>query len=111
MNTAKIKAIFDRLAKEVCEIQDDPVRSTSDSETVSSHLPTIREGEVQPPKLVEASGQALHEITLITESEGIWSRSTVDDAVWEFSANIADLAADRRRAGIREAVAKVVKRF
>jgi len=111
MNTARIKAIFERLAKEVCEIQDDPVTSTRDSETAFSHLPTIRGGEIQPPKLVEACGQALHEIALITEPEGIWSRSTVDDAVWEFSANIVDLATDRRQAGIRDAIANVVKRF
>jgi hypothetical protein len=105
MNTAKIKAIFERLAKEVCEIQDDPARKPSPD------LPTLRGGEVQSAKLAEACGQALHEIALITEPEGIWTRSTVDDTVWEFVGNIADLNTDRREAGIRERVANIVKRF
>jgi hypothetical protein len=111
MNLGKIKQIFERLAKAISEIEDTPAPVEDDFTSEVPSLPTIRWGAVQSPRVVQVCGEARHELTEITDPEGVWSRSSVDDAVWNFTREIFDLPPGERQAGIRDAVADLVKRF
>ena len=96
MNTAKIKQAFERLAKTISDTEDQPTPIEDDLK--ESSLPTIRWGAVQSPRVAEACVQAVEEITAITNPEGAWSRSSVDDAVWSFKGQIVDLPREQRLA-------------
>jgi hypothetical protein len=76
----KIKQTFERLAKRIVEIEEGRSSEESQLEQRPLSLPTIRGGAVVQPELVEAGAQALDEITELTESGGLWSRSKAEIA-------------------------------
>jgi hypothetical protein len=80
-------------------------------EQTSPSFPTIRWGQVQHSVVVEACLQAVDELTVILEASGIWSSSSLDAAVWDFTERISELPLAQLEVGRRVAITEAVKRF
>lgn len=106
INAGTVKQALVGLAKRVVDIQDAP-RPEQDQ----ALLPTIRGGAIMPQRVVEACSQALRDITKLTDADGLWSRSSVDEVLWDFAHTVMDLAPEHRKDGIRAAIEEAVKRF
>ena len=110
MNVGRVKQILAGLAKTITEILNAPSPEESQLKRPVV-LPTIRRGAIMPQRVAEACSQALDDITKITEPDGLWSRSSVDEVVWDFALSVMDLAPEQRKDGIRAAIEKATERF
>jgi hypothetical protein len=110
MNAGTVKQILVGLAKKITDIQDAPSPEERQSKLPAS-LPTIRGGAIMPQRVAEACSQALDDITKMTEPEGMWSRLSVDEVVWDFARSVMDLAPEQPKDGIRAAIEKASERF
>ena len=98
------------LARIICELQDaacDPEKGFA----APSGLPTIHGSVVMRPEFVEARFETLDKLDDLLGADGVWSRSSLDDTLWDFIARIADLQPGRRSDGIAKAVEETAGRF
>jgi hypothetical protein len=99
------------LAKKILDVQGAPIPVDGELEQTSPSFPTIRWGQVQHSVVVEACLQAVDELTVILEASGIWSSSSLDAAVWDFTERISELPLAQLEVGRRVAITEAVKRF
>ncbi len=108
MNVNKIKQIFQVLANSIAAYQNADLSSTERLRGT----PKIVGGELMAPEIVAAGSIALHEIVAMTDAEGVWSASSVDDIVWGFITRILKVPGDNRKdAAVRTEVEAMLERF
>lgn len=108
MNTNKIGQIFQGLAKVVTESLD---TQSEASRIPKGRIPAIRGGMVLTERASEAYIEALDEIEAIAGADATWSRSTVDDVLWEHVDRVVKASTVERPAAIRLQADEIVKRF
>lgn len=112
MKTGKIKQVLDKLAKRIVEIESQPISEEALAARHLGGLPTIRWGILNDRDVAEARRKALHEILEAVGDSGMWGASSVDDAVWNFTKHIIQLAEKKRaHSDFQSAIAEAVKEF
>jgi len=109
-NKGNIKQILQGLAKDICALRDAPA-DENDRLTGLSGLPTIHHAKVMQPEFVEARLESLDKLEGVLGSDGAWSRSTIDDVLWDFVDHIAELQPDQRQYRVGRTVDEAVTRY
>lgn len=110
VNRGNLRQILRSLAKRICDLQDAAADRDNQLEGLSG-LPTIHRGMVMRPEFVGARLDALDKLDGLLGSDGAWSRSTIDEVVWDFIGRIVELQPDQRQAGVGGAVDETAARF
>jgi hypothetical protein len=111
MNTHKLKQIFTGLAKSIGEFQDTLNSEENQTRERVTSLPAIVGGAFLAPEVAAARTQALLDLIEITQPDGVWSVSSVDDIVSDFVERLVNVPRDKRRDANRAEVDEVLKRF
>jgi hypothetical protein len=110
VNANKVKQAFLRLAKKSTEALDTEIRGERMPGNIGS-LPMIRRGVVLTQDASEAFIEALDENASLTETDGAWSKFTVDDILSEHLENVLRAPASERADVIRSQAQEIERRF
>jgi len=106
MNTNRIKQTFQDVAKKMVEALE-----TDGAPHSIGSVPMIRGGILLPDQASELYMAALDKISEIAGTEETWSKSSVDDVLWEHIENVLKASSEDRIPAITEQAKRIASRF